>query len=138
MVFRESINVGLIWRKHLSDLEADLQGFLSEEKRNSDILDMVCAMRSLENVNKDNVGHWLQSDVRELGFQHMTDMDPVNAAAKHKGEEEGGEDESEEEGQSSEHVSHTMVLQCFDSSRLQGSESLNIVTLQPPGTFVLL
>jgi hypothetical protein len=34
--------------------------------------------------------------VYELGFQHTTDTDVANAAAKQKGEEEGGEDEIEE------------------------------------------
>jgi hypothetical protein len=37
----------------------------------------------------------------------MTDMDIVNAAMKQKGEEEGGEDESEEEGDSSECISQS-------------------------------
>jgi hypothetical protein len=44
-----------------------------------------------------------------------TDMDIVNAAATHKGEEDGGENESEEEGQSSECVSHSMTLKCVDT-----------------------
>jgi hypothetical protein len=56
--------------------------------------------------------------VNELGFQHMTDMDIANAATKQKGEEEGGEDEHEEEGQSSECVSHSMALQCVDATKL--------------------
>jgi hypothetical protein len=30
----------------------------------SEILDMVCAMRSFENTNEDNVEEWLQSDAR--------------------------------------------------------------------------
>jgi hypothetical protein len=41
---------------------------------------------------------------------NMTDTDIVNAAAKQKGEEEGGEYESEEEGESSEHISHSITL----------------------------
>jgi hypothetical protein len=32
-----------------------------------------------------------------------------------KGEEEDGEDTSEEDGESSEHVSHSIVLQCVDT-----------------------
>jgi hypothetical protein len=51
-------------------------------------------MRSFENIDKDNVKEWLQSDACELGFQHMTDTDTVYAA-KQKCEEEGGEDKSE-------------------------------------------
>jgi hypothetical protein len=84
-----------LWRKLLPDLEKDdLQVFLNEEIGESEILDM-CAMRCFENVDEDNEV-WLQSDAYELGFQHMTDRDIVNTAAKQMGEEEGGEDESEE------------------------------------------
>jgi hypothetical protein len=54
------------WRKLLPDLEE--QGFPNKKISKSEILDMVCAMRSFENVDE-----WLQSDVCELGFQHMTD-----------------------------------------------------------------
>jgi hypothetical protein len=36
---------------------------------------MVLAMRSFENVNKDNAEEWLKSDMCELGFQYLTDMD---------------------------------------------------------------
>jgi hypothetical protein len=46
----------------------------------------------------------------------MTDTDITNTAVKQKGEEEGGENESEEEGKRSELVSHSMVLQCVDMS----------------------
>jgi hypothetical protein len=56
---------------------------------------MVCAIRSFENTDKDNVEKWLQSGVCELGFQHMTDTDTVNATVKQKCEEEVGEDENE-------------------------------------------
>jgi hypothetical protein len=45
----------------------------------------------------------------------MTDAEIVNAAAIQKGEEEGGKDESEEERESSEYISHSMVLQCVDT-----------------------
>jgi hypothetical protein len=48
-------------------------------------------MRSSENVNE------LQSDACDLSFQHMTDTDIVDAAAKQMGEEEGGEYESKKE-----------------------------------------
>jgi hypothetical protein len=75
---------------------------------------MVCAIRSFENIDEDNE-EWLQSDVCELGFQHKTDMDIVNAVTKQKGEEEGGEDENEEEVESSERVSHSKTLQCVDT-----------------------
>jgi hypothetical protein len=80
--------------KLLPDLEDDLQGFPNEEISKSEILDMVCAMTSFENFDEDNGEEWLQSDGCELIFQHMTEI--ANAAAKQKGEEEGGEDESEE------------------------------------------
>jgi hypothetical protein len=53
----------------------------------------------------------------------MTEI--ANAAAKQKGEEEGGEDESEE-GWSSEYVNHSMVLQCVEPIRLHGSERVRI------------
>jgi hypothetical protein len=44
------------WRKLLPDLEDDdLQGFPNEEINKFKILDMVCAMRSSENTDKDNV-----------------------------------------------------------------------------------
>jgi hypothetical protein len=57
----------------------------------SDNLYMVCAMRSYENVKKDNNEKWLQSDVCELGFEHMTDKEIADALVKQKGEEgEGG------------------------------------------------
>jgi hypothetical protein len=39
---------------------------------------MVWAIRSFENADKDNIEEWLQSDVCELGFQHITDIDIVN------------------------------------------------------------
>jgi hypothetical protein len=42
------------------------------------------------------------------------DMDIVNAPAKQKGEEEGGEDESEE-GESSKCVRYSMTLQYIDT-----------------------
>jgi hypothetical protein len=67
------------WRKILPDLEQDdLQGFPNEEISKSKILDMVCAMRSFENINKDNVEELLQSDACEVGFQHMTDRQTLS------------------------------------------------------------
>jgi hypothetical protein len=70
-------------------------------------------MRSFESVDEKNIEDWLQSDVCELGFQHLTYTDIANTAAKQKVEEDGG-NESEEEGESV-RVSHCMVLQCVDT-----------------------
>jgi hypothetical protein len=43
-------------RKLLPDTEEnDLQSFPNEEISKSKILDMVCAMRSFENIDKDNI-----------------------------------------------------------------------------------
>jgi hypothetical protein len=115
-----------LWRKLLPDLEKDdLQGFPNEEISKSKILVKVCAIRNFVNVNKDNE-EWLQSDVCELGIQHMIDSDIISAAAKQKDEEEGGEDERDDEGESIDHVSHSMALQCVDSTRLHGSERVQI------------
>jgi hypothetical protein len=57
----------------------------------SKILDMVCAMRNFENINKEI----LKNSYRVMcavGFQHMKNRqtDIVNATTKQKGEEEGG------------------------------------------------
>lgn len=42
------------WKKLLPDLEDDdIQGFPKEEIKMSQILDMVCYMRSFENINKE-------------------------------------------------------------------------------------
>jgi hypothetical protein len=87
-----------------------LQGFLNKEVSKSKILDKACAIKSSENVDKENVEKWLQSDVCELGFQHVTNMDTANATMKQK-RKEGGEHEE----QSSECVSCSMALQCVDS-----------------------
>jgi hypothetical protein len=63
-----------LWRKLLPDLEdVDLQIFPNKEIRKSKILDMVCAMRSFENINKDNTKELFLSDECEVGFQQMTD-----------------------------------------------------------------
>jgi hypothetical protein len=99
----------LVWSqsKLLPVLEDDLQGFLNEEIRNSGILDMVCAIRSLESVNKDNGWPW--GDVCKLAFKHMTEMAIVNTATKQKG------GEWQWRKKSSICDSHSMVLQCADT-----------------------
>jgi hypothetical protein len=51
------------------------------------------------------------SDSYELGFQHMTDMDTQPMLLK-KMEKEGRENDTKEEGESHECISHNMVLQC--------------------------
>jgi hypothetical protein len=80
------------WRKFLPDLEYGLQGFPNKEISKSKILDMVCAMKSCENVYVSDAEEWLQSNVCERVFQHMT----VNIADATKQKEELGEkDESE-------------------------------------------
>jgi hypothetical protein len=43
------------------------------------MLDMVGAMRSLENVDETNTEEWLQSDACEPGLQDMMHMDIINA-----------------------------------------------------------
>jgi hypothetical protein len=104
MVFREYSNMVQSWRKLLPDLEdKNFEGFPNEEIDKSEITDIVCAMRSFENVDKANIEEWLQSDMCELFFQHMTDTDTANAAAKQKGE--GG-------GQSTECVSQCGTAVC--------------------------
>jgi hypothetical protein len=46
------------WRKLLPDLEEDnLQGFPNEEISRSEILDMVCVMRSIENTNEETLNN---------------------------------------------------------------------------------
>jgi hypothetical protein len=109
-----SVNPGMLvrlWRKLLTDIEGDdLQGFPNEEISKSKILDMVCAMRRFENIDKDIVEELLQSDACELCFQHMTDMELVNAATKQKGEEESRENESE---------IHTAMWRSLNSSQKQ-------------------
>jgi hypothetical protein len=55
MVFCESSNADLVMEETSSNLEVDdLQGFHIKEIRKSGILDLVCAVRSFENVNKNN------------------------------------------------------------------------------------
>lgn len=67
-----------------------------------------------DNVNEYNVEKWLQGDACELGFQDMTDTDIANAAVKQKGKEKGGEKWE----WSSECMSHSIALQCADTTRL--------------------
>jgi hypothetical protein len=50
-----------------------MQGFPNEQISKSEILDMVCAMRSFEKNQWRNVEEWLQSNACEVGFQHQTD-----------------------------------------------------------------
>jgi hypothetical protein len=59
------------WMKFLPNLLNDLQGFANEEITKSKILDVLCTVRSFENINKDLVDEWLQSVACKLGLQHM-------------------------------------------------------------------
>lgn len=71
--------------------EYHLQGFRDKEISKSKIVDMVCALQRFENF-------WWRmaaSYVCELGFQHDKHTDITDAGVKQKGEQEGGEDESE-------------------------------------------
>jgi hypothetical protein len=100
-------------RKLLPDLtEDDLQGLPDEEINKSQILDMVCAMRSFKNADDDNAEEWLQSDMYELGFQHT---DSVNAAAKQKGEEKLKGRMRVKKREKVVSVSHSMTPQCVDT-----------------------
>jgi hypothetical protein len=77
-----------LWRKLLPDLEDDdLQSFPNEQIGKPKILDMVCAMRNFENIDKGNIEEWLQSDACELGLHYTTDMDIVSAATTKQGGE---------------------------------------------------
>jgi hypothetical protein len=78
---------------------------------------------NFENVNKDNVEEWLQSDVCELSFQHAIIMDIVNSAVKRKG---NGEEDENEEGQSSVGISHSLELHYVVTTGLHGSERFQI------------
>jgi hypothetical protein len=91
-----------------------VQAVPNKDISKSKILGILCAMKSSENTKADNV-EWLQSNVCKLAFQHMRDM-AIDAAKKQNGEEESGKNESEEEKESSEYVSHSMTLQCADTS----------------------
>jgi len=56
------------------------------------------------------ISYHLQSDIHELGFQHVTETDTINAALG-KEKEEGGE-ENRGEGGSNEYISHNSALVC--------------------------
>jgi hypothetical protein len=62
--------------------------FTNEEISKPEIFDVMCAMRSFENVDEENTEERLQNYVCELAFQYMTNMDIVSAAFKQKGKEE--------------------------------------------------
>jgi hypothetical protein len=49
--------------------ENDFHGFSTEEISKSEILDILCAVRSFENI-RDKFGDWLQFDVCEVDFWH--------------------------------------------------------------------
>jgi hypothetical protein len=71
----------------------DMQGLPTDGTSKLKILDTVSATVSSEDIQQWNTEEWLQSDVCEMGFQHMTDI--VNPATKQKREEKGGRDQSE-------------------------------------------
>jgi hypothetical protein len=86
---RSSVNpVTLVqsWRRHLPDLEENvLQGFSNEEIRKSEILDMVCVMRSFENINKETLknGYSVSVSNELLARQTLTVL-PRNKREKKK------------------------------------------------------
>jgi hypothetical protein len=43
------------WKKLLPGVEDDMQGFPNEETSSSEILDLVCSVRSFGNMDKDNI-----------------------------------------------------------------------------------
>jgi hypothetical protein len=55
--FVNPVTLVQMWRKFLPDIEeeGDLQGLPNEEVSKSKILDMVCAMRSFENIHKETL-----------------------------------------------------------------------------------
>jgi hypothetical protein len=64
------VTLVLSWRKLLPDIEeGNLQCFPNEEISKSEVLDMVCAIRSSENINNGIIQQWLRSDACEVGFQ---------------------------------------------------------------------
>jgi hypothetical protein len=90
------LTLAQLWTKLLLHLEAgDLLDFLNKEISRSKILDMLCNMRSFENIDKGNVEAWQKRDACEVGFQHDRQTDIINAGTKQKNEEEGWESESE-------------------------------------------
>jgi hypothetical protein len=85
-----------------------LFGFL-EQRSMSELIKLANVLKGFENVDKENVDEWLQSDPCEPDFQHMTDTDIISAVAKQNKEEK-----TEERG-NSEHISRHVELQCFDT-----------------------
>jgi hypothetical protein len=69
-----------------------MQGFSNEEFSMSEILDMVCAMSSFENINEETKNGYRVMHVKWASSTYQTD--DVNAATKQTGGEEG-EDQSE-------------------------------------------
>jgi hypothetical protein len=57
------------------------------------------------------ISYHLQSYIHELGFQHVTEKDTINAAIGKK-TEEGGKKHSGGEGGSNEYISHISALVC--------------------------
>jgi hypothetical protein len=47
-----------------------LNSFSDEESSKPKILDMVCAMKSFENINKEVLKNGQEGDACEVGFQH--------------------------------------------------------------------
>jgi hypothetical protein len=74
-------------RKVLPDLGNDLQSLPNEEISKSEILNMVCAVRTFENINKETSKNGCRV-MCEVGFQHMIDR---HCQCCH----EDGEDENE-------------------------------------------
>jgi hypothetical protein len=56
------------------------------------------------------ISYHLHSYIHELGFQHVTEIDTINAAIGKK--TEGGEKHSGGEGGSNEYISHNSALVC--------------------------
>jgi hypothetical protein len=68
------VNLVQTCRKQLPAPEKDnFQGFPNKKISKFEILNTVYAMRKSENVNTDNTEEGLQSDLGELGFQHIMD-----------------------------------------------------------------
>jgi hypothetical protein len=72
----------------------------------------------------------------KLGFQHEMYTDVANAVTKHKGKKHSREDKTDG-GETIQHVSHRMLVQSSPSASLYRSQGSQIMTLQPPGKFVL-
>jgi hypothetical protein len=75
MVFCESSNTGSVMEETFFRSRrrwfARYKVVLTKSK--SEILDVVCAMRSFENINEEMFEEWLQSGECGVGFQHQTD-----------------------------------------------------------------